>query len=50
MGFFTYHADAGSSLGWEDEQDIEMLGESLFQAGSGGPGGMMLTNYNPAYV
>ncbi|KAJ9093056.1 hypothetical protein QFC21_006549 [Naganishia friedmannii] len=48
MGFFTYHADPGSALGWEDEQDIEMLGESLFQAGSGGPGGMMLTNYNPA--
>ncbi|KAJ9112085.1 hypothetical protein QFC22_006384 [Naganishia vaughanmartiniae] len=48
VGFFTYHADKKEDkLGWEDEQDIEMLGESLFQAGSGGPGGMMLTNYNP---
>ncbi|GHJ89021.1 hypothetical protein NliqN6_5423 [Naganishia liquefaciens] len=52
MGFFTSHADAGlaKSLGWHDEQDIEMLSASLLKDQFKPyyqPAGIQMTNYNP---
>jgi hypothetical protein len=52
MGFFTYHADH-ETLGWHDEQDIEILGVSLLAPATSPvpqPAGMQLTDYNPSYV
>lgn len=55
MGFFTSHSDSGldTPLGWNDEQDIEMLGVSLLKAQTTPyyqPPGIQMTNYRPSYV
>ena len=55
MGFFTSHADAGlaKSLGWHDEQDIEMLSASLLKDQFKPyyqPAGIQMTNYNPLWA
>ncbi|KAJ9118467.1 hypothetical protein QFC24_006115 [Naganishia onofrii] len=49
MGMFTSHADGGfdKPLGWQDEQDIEMLGASMLQATSLQPAGIQMINYDP---
>ncbi|KAJ9110939.1 hypothetical protein QFC20_002705 [Naganishia adeliensis] len=52
MGIFTSHADSGLSLGWNDEQDIEMLGASLLKAQTSPyyqPAGIQMLNYRPSY-
>jgi hypothetical protein len=49
MGMFTSHADGGfdKPLGWQDEQDIEMLSASMLQATSLQPAGIQMINYDP---
>lgn len=52
IGIFTSHADSGL-LGWNDEQDIEMLGASLLKAQTSPyyqPAGIQMLNYRPSYV
>ncbi|KAJ9105027.1 hypothetical protein QFC19_003658 [Naganishia cerealis] len=49
MGMFTSHADNDlpAPLGWQDEQDIEMLGASMLQATSLQPAGIQMINWDP---
>lgn len=48
MGIFTYHAGPAQTkvnLGWEDEQDFEMMGETLFNGNRWNKPGMSILNY-----
>lgn len=49
MGMFTSHADAGleKPFGWQDEQDIEILGGNLFKGNEFQPSGIQMYNWDP---
>lgn len=49
MGMFTSHADAGldKPFGWQDEQDIEILGGNLFVGNEYQPSGIQMYNWEP---
>lgn len=49
MGMFTTHADGGLAkpFGWQDEQDIEILGGTLFVGNEFQPSGIQMYNWEP---
>jgi hypothetical protein len=48
---FTYHGEPWDQpLGWQDEQDIEILSSSVLTPTQYNAAGIQLTNFHPEYV
>jgi hypothetical protein len=50
MAMFTIHADSGMDkpFGWQDEQDIEILGSTMFARNEFQGEGIQMVNYEPS--
>jgi hypothetical protein len=48
FGMFTYHGDPWDApIGWQDEQDIEILSSSVLTPTQYNAAGIQLTNFHP---